>query len=433
MTVGVTFTIIFLKAGYSVSHFNHMGVFMKADGIKVYGYRWLVLAVFMVAVMLNQIAWITFAPITSAAVAFYGVSELLIGLLSMVFMIVYVLAVLPAAWLIDTKGFRPAVALGALLTAVGALGRGIFAHDFALVFVFQVVIAVGQPFVVGAITKLAARWFPQDERAIAAGLGTMAVYLGILCGLFFTPLLLSAMGMKTMLVFWGCAAAAAFTLFVLASRERPRTAPGPAGSEVRTLVFTGLKKMLTDSGFILLLVIFFLGLGMFNGITTWIEQILAPRGFNAEQAGVTGGLILAGGITGAFVLPLLSDKIRQRKPFIVLSLAGLIPGLVGLILAQSYPVLLVSGFVFGFFLLSSGPIGFQYGAEISHPAPEGTSNSFLILMGQVSGIVFIFLMDALRSPDGSMPVPLWGIVGLMVAAVVVSLFLRESPIYAKEK
>ena len=119
--------------------------------------------------------------------------------------------------------------------------------------------------------------------------------------------------------------------------------------------------------------------------------------------------------------------------FLILSLVGLIPGLVGLILAQSYVLLILSCFVFGFFLLSSGPIGFQYGAEISHPAPEGTSNSFLILMGQISGIVFIFLMDALKNPDGAMPVPLWGIVGLMGLAIVLSLFLRESPIHSPKK
>jgi cyanate permease len=406
---------------------------MPAHNIKIYGYRWLVLAVFMLAVMLNQIAWITFAPITGEAAAFFGQSDLMIGLLSMVFMIVYIVAVLPAAWLIDTKGFRIAVGLGALLTALGALGRGLFARDFAPVFVFQVVVAVGQPFVVGSITKLAARWFPHDERALASGLGTLAVYLGILCGLFFTPPLKTALGMEGMLLFWGVVASAAFALFLILSREHPPTIPGPEGSESRTLVFTGLKQMLTDRGFILLLLIFFFGLGMFNGITTWIEQILAPRGFNSDQAGVAGGLILAGGITGAFVLPLISDKIRRRKPFLVLSLVGLIPGLVGLILARSYALLLVSGFAFGFFLLSSGPIGFQYGAEITHPAPEGTSNSFLILMGQISGIVFIFLMDALRSPDGSMPVPLWGIVGLMGAAIVLSLFLRESPIHSRKK
>jgi len=406
---------------------------MTAQGIKIYPYRWLVLAVFMAAVILNQISWITFAPITSEAASFFGQSEIMIGLLSMVFMIVYVIVVLPAAWLIDTKGFRPAVGLGSLLTALGALGRGLFARDFALVFVFQVVIAVGQPFVVGAITKLAARWFPHDERAIASGLGTLSVYLGVLLGMFFTPLLRARLGMDGMLLFWGVVAAAAFALFAVFSREHPPTTPGPEGSESRTLVFTGLKKMLTDPGFVLLLVIFFFGLGMFNGISTWIEQIVRPRGFNTEQAGIAGGLILTGGILGAFVLPLVSDKIRRRKPFLVLSLVGLIPGLVGLILAQSYGLLLLSCFAFGFFLLSSGPIGFQYGAEISHPAPEGTSNSFLILMGQISGIVFIFLMDALKSPDGAMAVPLWGIVGLMGLAIVLSLFLRESPIHSPKK
>jgi hypothetical protein len=28
----------------------------------------------------------------------------------------------------------------------------------------------------------------------------------------------------------------------------------------------------------------------------------------------------------------------------------------------------------GFALLSAGPIGFQYGAEIARPTPEGTAN-----------------------------------------------------------
>jgi MFS family permease len=406
---------------------------MRADGIKIYGYRWVVLAVFMLTVILNQIAWITFAPITSDAMAYYSQPDLMIGLLSMVFMIVYIVMVLPAAWMIDTIGFRPAVTIGALLTAVGALGRGVFGRNFAWVFVFQIVIAVGQPFVVGAITKLAARWFPSDERAIASGLGTLAVYLGIFIGLFFTPILKATAGMTGMLFVWGAAAALSAILFLILSREHPPTKPGLEGSDVRTLVFTGLKKMLTDPGFILLLVIFFFGLGMFNGITTWIEQILKPRGFSSAQAGVAGGLILAGGITGAFILPLISDKIKRRKPFMILSLAGLLPGLVGLILAQSYWLLLVSGFAFGFFLLSSGPIGFQYGAEITHPAPEGTSNSFLILMGQISGILFIFLLDALKGPDGTMQLPLWGTVGLMGVALVLALFLRESPIHEMKK
>ncbi len=146
---------------------------------------------------------------------------------------------------------------------------------------------------------------------------------------------------------------------------------------------------------------------------------------------MAGGLMLVGGIVGAATLPLVSDALRRRKPFIVLALAGLIPGLVGVAFARGYGLLLASSFTFGFFLLSSGPIGFQYGAEITHPAPEGTSNSLLIVMGQVSGVACIFAMDALKAADGSMTSSLVVLVALMGACVIASLFLRESPIARK--
>ncbi|HTU02031.1 MAG TPA: hypothetical protein VMG58_09455, partial [Candidatus Sulfotelmatobacter sp.] len=85
------------------------------------------------------------------------------------------------------------------------------------------------------------------------------------------------------------------------------------------------------------------------------------------------------------------------------------------------------------FLLSAGPIGFQYGAEITLPAPEGTSNSLLLVMGQVSGIVFILGMDAFKSPSGSMEASLLALLGLTLAAVVLSFFLKESPILERAR
>ena len=89
--------------------------------------------------------------------------------------------------------------------------------------------------------------------------------------------------------------------------------------------------------------------------------------------------------------------------------------------------MLLSAFALGFFLLSAGPLGFQYGAEIAYPAPEGTSNGILLLMGQVSGIAFILGMDSLKSPQtGSMTLPLIVLLGLMAVGVSVSSRLRES-------
>ena len=380
-------------------------------------YRWFVLAAFMLVAFINQASWITFAPITSEAARHYGTSDLVIGLLSMVFMIVYVLLAIPSAWVIDSRGFRLAVSAGALLTAAGALARGAFSADLTLVFVAQVGIAVGQPLILGSITKLAAGWFPAEERATAAGLATLSIYLGILAAMILTPMLTLRYAMRGMLLAYGFVAAGAAVIFLAVAREG---APGSA----RVPMFDGLKAMLRNRDFILLLIIFFIGLGLFNGVTTWIEAIVRPRGFGMAQAGLLGGAMLVGGILGAVVVPLISDSLRRRKPFIILALFGLLPGLAGLAFATAYWLLLASGFWFGFFLLSAGPVGFQYGAELTQPAPEGTSNSLLLVMGQISGVVFIMAMDAL---PGAMTGSLVALMALTVAAAVLACLLNESP------
>ena len=64
---------------------------MEQPSFKVYGYRWIMLSVYMFIVAVNQMLWITFAPITTDATAYYGVSDIKIGILSMCFMIVYII------------------------------------------------------------------------------------------------------------------------------------------------------------------------------------------------------------------------------------------------------------------------------------------------------------------------------------------------------
>ena len=400
---------------------------MEQIKFKVYGYRWIVLLTFMFVVAVNQLLWITFAPITSSAATYYGVSDLSIGLLSMSFMIVYIVISIPASWVIDTYGIRVAVGIGAALTGIFGLLRGLVAGDYTLVLVSQIGIAVGQPFILNAVTKVAARWFPIQERATASGLGSLAMYLGIVVGMALTPYLVLQSSIDSMLVAYGIVSAIAAIVFFGAAKERPPTPPCLPGQEERSLVLDGLKQTLRKRDFILLMLIFFIGLGIFNGVTTWIEDIVRPKGFSITQAGITGGLMVVGGIIGAVVMPLLSDRYRKRTPFLVLAVVGATLGLVGVTYGTSYWLLLVSAFVLGFFLLSAGPIGFQYGAEVAYPAPEGTSNGLLLLTGQISGIIFIFGMDSFKSPEtGSMTPSLVVLIGLMVLSLLLCTRLGES-------
>ena len=401
---------------------------MPETDFKVYGYRWVILAVYMGVVAVNQLLWITFAAVTTDAMQFYHVSDLEIGLLSLSFMVVYIIISFPASWIIDTYGLRAGVGVGAALTGVFGIIRGLGGAHYGWVLMAQIGIAIGQPFLLNAVTTVAARWFPMKERATASGLGSLAMFVGILLGVALTPYLTLAWGIPGMLIVYGILATVAMFAFFIFARERPPSPPCPPEQEQRSLVLDGLSKMIRQREFIVLLAIFFVGLGIFNAVTTWIEQLLSPRGFSATQAGVVGGLMILGGIVGALVFPMLSDQMRKRVPFILMALAGATLGLAGLTFAGLYGVLLAFSFLFGFFLLSAAPIGFQYAAEITYPAPEGTSNGMLLLMGQISGIIFILAMDALKSPvNGSMTMPLVVMIALLVVCLLIATRLKEAP------
>jgi MFS family permease len=405
---------------------------MAKSTFKVYRARWIMLTVYMLMAAVNQLLWITFAPITGDATKYYGVTDLKIGILSMCFMIVYIIVSIPASWAIDKFGIRIGVGIGAVFTGIFGLLRGFAGTDYNMLLLAQIGIAVGQPFILNATTKLAARWFPIEERATAAGLGTLAMYIGILGGMTLTPYLIIGSGIGGMLSIYGIISIITAIIFLLLIKEGPPTAPCRPDQEERSLVFDGFRNTLRTRDFLWLMIIFFIGLGVFNAVTTWIEDIVRPRGFSATQAGITGGLMIVGGVVGALIIPLLSDYYKKRTPFIIVALFGSTLGLIGITFATSYWLLLFSGIILGFFLLSSGPIGFQYGAEITYPASEGTSNGMLILMGQISGIAFIFGMDSLKSQStGSMTRSLVFLIILMVLSILISFKLKESAILTR--
>jgi hypothetical protein len=81
--------------------------------------------------------------------------------------------------------------------------------------------------------------------------------------------------------------------------------------------------------------------------------------------------------------------------------------------------------------MSLAPIGYQYAAEITLPAPEGTSNGLLNLAGQIS-VVFIYAMEAMKSADGSFTVSLIILSILMGINVLVIARLKESPVVTQQ-
>jgi MFS family permease len=387
---------------------------------RVYGYRWVVLAVFMLVNLAIQMLWISYAPITSLAAKYYGVSDLSIGILAMSFMIVFIPVALPAAWVIDTRGFRLAVGFGVVLMAVFGIARGLAGASYTLVLLSTIGIAVGQPFLMDAWTKVPANWFAPRERATAVGLVTRASMLGIALGMVHSPILADAMSIATLQLVYGLIGATSAVAFLALARERPATPPCPPEMEERALMLDGLKHALTVKPFLIMLGAAFIVMSAFNGVTTWVEEIIHPRGFSPTEAG----------IIGAVVLPALSDRQGRRVRFMVIALVASVPGILGVAFVSSILVLYAFAALLGFFLVAFMPLGMQYAAEAANPTPEGTSSGLIQLCGQVS-VVYVYVMAALRTSNGSFTVSLILSAGLLaVWALVVSRLKDAVPVVA---
>jgi len=394
---------------------------------KLYPYRWVVLAVFMFVNLTIQILWIAYAPITILASEFYGVSDSKIGMLSIVFMIAFIPLSIPVSWGIDTYGFRKVVSIGAVFMAVFGILRGLVGSNYTLTLISTIGIAVAQPFLLNAWTKVPAQWFDIKERATAVGLVTLASLIGTAVGMVLTPELVKTLAIDRVQLVYGIITAVSTLLFLILAREKPATPPCAPGEEVRALMLDGLKHALSVPRFWIYLVISFVGLGLFNGITTWVEPIIRPRGFTPDDAGTLGALMLGGGLVGAVVMPIFSDKLHKRQIFIFLGFALAIPGLIGVTYATSPWLLFLSAIWMGFFLVSANPIGMQYAAEITHPTPEGTSNGLIQLFGQAS-VVFVTIMDWMKTSDGSFTPSLLLLIGLLVLSSILIVFMKDTEI-----
>ncbi len=366
---------------------------MSKSGIKIYPYRWVILAIYFIISAVIQMQWLTFASVSGAAQEFYQTTALRIDFLSIIYMIVFIAMSIPASYIIDTWGLRKGLIIGALLTGIFGTLKAWGGNSLFLVTVAQIGLAVAQPFILNAVTKVGAKWFPVEERATAAGLGTLAQYVGIIIALAVTPMLIQVTqsggyDFVKMLWFYGIASIVSAILIIIFMREEPPTPPMSDEFTQRTSPIAGIKEIFGNRDMILLLILFFIGLGIFNAVSTCIDQIC--QNLTMDETGIVGGIMLIGGVFGAVILPTISDKKRKRKPLIVTCMVLMLPGLIGLTFFNEFIPMMISAFVFGFFMMGVGPVGFQYGAERSYPAPESTSQGIILMMGQISGIIFVF-------------------------------------------
>jgi predicted MFS family arabinose efflux permease len=378
---------------------------------------WRALAAFTLALGTNQMLWLNFAPLLSLVQRRYGVSELAASALVLVFPLLYVGLSIPAGRLTDRRGYHVSAGIGVAIMAAGA-GVRVFTGQFSMLLLGQVAIAVSQPFIMNGLAKLVVDWFDDRRGALATGLGTMGMFLGMAASLAATPALVEGVGLRGAMVVFAAISLLSALLFALFVQ------PNPARDHRRPAAAPRLGALLRRRDLLVLFGLSFLGMGVFNGVTTWLEAMLAPQGITAVQAGLVGGAMILGGILGSVALPAWSDRVGRRRPFLVLCAAVALATLYPLGTGRSLPLLLTLGALHGFFLLPALALLIETSAQLAGAEAAGASSSLLLLAGNAGGVLVVLAVPLVRGGAGDFRRP----VLLLTALLAVTLLLaRRAP------
>ncbi|MFI5141158.1 MAG: nitrate/nitrite transporter [Bacteroidia bacterium] len=382
-------------------------------------YRWAVLMAYFGVAAMCQMLWLNFAPLVSFIQNKYGVSELAVSSLLLSFPLLYVLLSIHSGTLIDKKGYRYVIILGSVISAVFACVRS-FDNNFYMLVIGQMGIAVGQPYIINGISKLVSDWFDKEESAMATGVGTAGMLIGMAVGMGLTPALNESMGFtQTLWIFAGLSIVLTI-IFVLFGKENNLI----KGDAATTSAMGEIKLLLKNKNLVVLFVLWFFAFGVFNGLTTWIDKLITPNGLTAEEVGLVGAFLIVGGIVGSLIIPVLSDKLKTRKPFIIMCCLAALLIIYPLCTLHSVTTVYILGGLLGFFFLPGYALLLSMCEEMAGIEKAGAATGIFMMSGNAGAVVVIALMPIINGED-----VLWTkSIYLMLALMLVTLVLVAGPL-----
>ena len=350
--------------------------------------RWAILAGYGLLAACSQLLWLTYAPITTQAHRVMGVSTGAVGDLAVIFPLMYVILALPCGRWLDAR-FEQALSVGAILTAGGGLLRLLGPASYGWALAGQFVVAVGQPLVLNSITKVAARYFPPEERTTAISIGSVSLYVGILAAALSGGPLFDAGGLRLVLSVQAAMAVIAAAWVVLAVAT-PAAFPGDAS------VAVSLGWLRRDRFMWVLGGLLFVGMGVFNAVATWLDSILGHFG-RGGAAGYLIAIMTVAGILGAAVLPQAVAKRDRRRALLQVTVA--VTAVAFLAIAAVHNVAFVGVVLFaeGFVLLAALPVVLDWSELHTGPERAGAAVGFLLLAGNLGGVVLVLIVQGLIS------------------------------------
>ncbi|MGC8543422.1 MAG: MFS transporter [Vulcanisaeta sp.] len=356
-------------------------------------WRWIVLSSYCFITAASQMIWLEFSGIAvPQMVLIFHVNLLMIGLMVSIWPLLSIPLAPISGIFADRFGYKFTITLGGSIITFFSWLRLLAGKDFTLLLIFQSLAGVGQTFIYNSVTKLVSEWFPQHEQAVANGIGTMSEIAGMALALIISPLLTPSSSYSYLfinMITYSSIATVSLIAFVLII-NRARAPQNYSGASISLNNVIGILRI---RSIIILMIITFIGTGIFASLTQWIEPILYLRDVPQIYSDLAGMVMLISGSIGMVALPYISDRIRTRKKLFIINTAILSALLLLFSIRLPNPILYFTLLIpTGFFLLSLAPLALQLSLDIVGPTRIGTATGLLGLMAEAGAFLMIVII-----------------------------------------
>ncbi|MCX6665999.1 MAG: MFS transporter [Euryarchaeota archaeon] len=335
---------------------------------QVYKYRWAVVALFWTVIFAYGANWFALSPMLKTFEEQFAVpaweGHLLISLIG----IFVVFFAWPAGTLIDKKGPKLSITIGALFMALGFGIRPWLLDSFASLLLSSVIAGIGLAWILVAMGPQMLRWFPKKQASLPVGIAASGLFIGFGTGSLLMPIINAATSQtngQTGFLIFGVIAILSFILWVILAKDSPKTPPEEQIKVEPMKFVAGMKKVFTSKNAFLYPIVGFLIVGITLVISSFIHSLYSTTAVIKEQGGYIAGLLLYGCAIGAFTAPFIMKKIGLKKITLAAVSGAIVLWLVlfGLFAMNSYDVTSISwivtalvAFLFGVCFQASWPL-----------------------------------------------------------------------------
>jgi len=397
----------------------------KHGGFTVYSERWWIMGTVILLNLANFAHWIAFPAIAKKAAAYYDVSGEELDLIPTVSYAAGVPTCLIATYLIESRGLKTGVRIGAYLTGFGGLlcclstFPGINSmvpkyQQYWMAVVGQGLTGLACPFISGVPTKISQHWFPDSQRTMATSLLGMSYPLGIVVGQGMTPLIITKPDhIPYMNIMFFCPAAIGAVLGILkVQRNVPITPPSASEASEREQNLSKshkkmdywhtLKAVFTNRAFVVIFLFLGGSMAFISCLATKMEQIMCSVGYSDELAGLACTIVIIVGALGTVLFGVLAQKTGKIVEITKLCCLGAIVCVLILSYLLLMPdvgiyILIASAFL-GLFALGVFPLALELTVEATFPCDQATVTCFVFFSSSLQGVILMVIENMLGGP-----------------------------------